>query len=87
MHYPVNIILRCGQVFQHEFTEMIQNSRYHYEFPHWEYNSWNQEVTKYQCTFKPLSRHTLVSNKIADHSDVAGALPVSADPTKSSFLA
>ena len=29
--------------------------------------------------------HTLVGNKILDHSDVAGALPVGAAPTKSSF--
>ena len=28
---------------------------------------------------------TLVGNKIADHSDVAGALPVGAAPTTSSF--
>ena len=28
---------------------------------------------------------TLAGNKIADHSDVAGALPVGAAPTTSSF--
>ena len=31
-------------------------------------------------------RHTLVHNKIVDHSDVVGASPVGADPTTSSFL-
>ena len=30
--------------------------------------------------------HTLVGNKIADHSDVVGAAPVGAAPIKSSFL-
>ena len=30
-------------------------------------------------------RHTLVGNKIADHSDVVGAAPVGAAPTTSSF--
>ena len=30
-------------------------------------------------------RHTLVGNKIVDHSDVVGALPVGAAPTTSSF--
>ena len=31
-------------------------------------------------------RHTLVVNKIVDHSDVVGASPVGAAPTTSSFL-
>ena len=31
-------------------------------------------------------RHTLVGNKIVDHSDVVGASPVGAAPTTSSFL-
>ena len=30
-------------------------------------------------------RRTLVGNKIVDHSDVVGALPVGAAPTTSSF--
>ena len=30
-------------------------------------------------------RHTLVGNKIVDHSDVVGALPVGAAPTTFSF--
>ena len=30
-------------------------------------------------------RRTLVGNKIVDHSDVVGASPVGAAPTKSSF--
>ena len=30
-------------------------------------------------------RHTLVGNKIVDHSDVVGAAPVGAAPTTSSF--
>ena len=30
-------------------------------------------------------RHTLVGNKIVDHSDVVGASPVGAAPTTSSF--
>ena len=30
--------------------------------------------------------HPLVGNKIVDHSDVVGAMPVSAAPTTSSFL-
>ena len=30
-------------------------------------------------------RHTLVGNKLVDHSDVVGASPVGAAPTKSSF--
>ena len=32
-------------------------------------------------------RHTLVGNKIVDHSDVVGASPVGAAPTTSSFSA
>ena len=32
-------------------------------------------------------RHTLVGNKIVDHSDVVGASPVGAAPTISSFSA
>ena len=31
------------------------------------------------------TRRTLVGNKIVDHSDVVGALPVGAAPTTSSF--
>ena len=31
------------------------------------------------------TRHTLVDNKIVDHSDVVGASPVGAAPTTSSF--
>ena len=31
------------------------------------------------------TRHTLVGNKIVDHSEVVGALPVGATPTTSSF--
>ena len=30
-------------------------------------------------------KHTLVGNKIVDHSDVVGASPVAATPTTSSF--
>ena len=30
-------------------------------------------------------KHTLVGNKIVDHSDVVGASPVGAAPTTSSF--
>ena len=38
------------------------------------------------CQTSNISR-TLVSNKIADHSDVVGASPVGAAPTASSFSA
>ena len=38
---------------------------------------------KYHQTSK--ERHTLVDNKIVDHSDVVGASPVGAAPTTSSF--
>ena len=31
------------------------------------------------------TRHTLEGNKIVDHSDVVGAVPVGATPTTSSF--
>ena len=34
-----------------------------------------------QITLKPNISHTLVGNKIADHSDVVGASPVGAAPT------
>ena len=33
-----------------------------------------------------ITRGTLEGNKIVDHSDVAGALPVGAAPNTSSFL-
>ena len=36
-------------------------------------------------TLKPLIEDTFVGNKIVDHSDVAGASPVGAAPTTSSF--
>ena len=38
-------------------------------------------------TYRKVSniRRTLVGNKIVDHSDVVGALPVGAAPTTSSF--
>ena len=38
-------------------------------------------------TYRKVSdiKHTLVSNQIADHSDVVGASPVGAAPTTSSF--
>ena len=36
------------------------------------------------CETTDISR-TLVGNKIVDHSDVVGTLPVGAAPTKSSF--
>ena len=38
-------------------------------------------------TYRQVSniRATLVGNKIVDHSDVVGALPVGAAPTTSSF--
>ena len=32
-------------------------------------------------------RHTLIENKIVNHSDIVGASPVGAAPTTSSFLA
>ena len=40
------------------------------------------------CSYCQTSNisHTVVSNKIVDHSDVVGASPVSAAPTTSSFL-
>ena len=43
----------------------------------------NGLVLKYRKTSN--IRHTLVGNKIVDHSDVVGALPVGAAPTTSSF--
>ena len=41
-------------------------------------------VQLYYHQVSNISR-TLVGNKIVDHSDVVGALPVSAAPTTSSF--
>ena len=43
-------------------------------------------VTEIYCQTSNI-RHTLVGNKIADHSDVVGASPVGAAPTTSSFSA
>ena len=43
----------------------------------------NTNITVY-CQISNIS-HTLVRNKIVDHSDVVGALPVGAAPTTSSF--
>ena len=42
---------------------------------------------KPNITYRKTSniRHTLVGNKIVDHSDVVGASPVGAAPTTSSF--
>ena len=42
---------------------------------------------RYICIYHQTSNisHILVGNQIVDHSDVVGASPVSAAPTKSSF--
>ena len=44
-------------------------------------------VLTIQVKYRKVSniRHTLVGNKIVDHSDVVGASPVGAAPTTSSF--
>ena len=44
---------------------------------------WNLENSDYRQV--SIIRHTLVDNKIVDHSDVVGASPVGAGPTTSSF--
>ena len=47
------------------------------------------QSSPYICSmYRQLSniRHTLVVDKIVDHSDVVGASPVGAAPTTSSFL-
>ena len=41
--------------------------------------------TKYMYRQVSNISHTLVDNKIVDHSDVVGASPVGAAPTTSSF--
>ena len=46
-------------------------------------NHWEYLLVKYRKTSN--IRHTLVGNKIVDHSDVVGASPVGAAPTTSSF--
>ena len=45
------------------------------------------EIRETMKTYHQVSniRHTLVDNKIVDHSDVVGASPVGAAPTTSSF--
>ena len=43
----------------------------------------NESIVNY-CQTSNIS-HTLVGNKIVDHSDVVGASPVGAAPTTSSF--
>ena len=43
------------------------------------------DVFKVYCQTSSIS-HTLVGNKIVDHSDVVGASPVGAVPTTSSFF-
>ena len=50
---------------------------------------WNDEMIllqwkKYYCQTSNIS-HTLVGNKLVDHSDVVGASPVGFAPTTSSF--
>ena len=46
-----------------------------------------QGVVISKLTYRQISnrRRILVGNKIVDHSDVVGALPVGAAPTTSSF--
>ena len=61
-----------------EITGEPLNSRSRILAPKW------REITGVDCTVKPLSR--TLGNKILDNSDVVGAPPVSAAPTKSSFL-
>ena len=46
--------------------------------------SWADKYIKYFQTF--YKSHTLVTNKIIDHSDVVGALAFGAAPTTSSFF-
>ena len=63
-------------------------------FPYWSFSA--KQVTplltlKQKGSFGHYRKicnisHTLVANKIVDHSDVVGALPVGATPTTSSFL-
>ena len=47
-----------------------------------------QQLNKASSIYRKTSNisRTLVSNKIVDHSDVVGALPVGATPTTSSFF-
>ena len=42
------------------------------------------DQVNYYCQISNI-RHILVCNKIVDHSDVVGAVPVGAPPTTSSF--
>ena len=44
-------------------------------------------MSRFSDQYRQVSniRHTLVGNKIVDHSDVAGASPVGAAPATSSF--
>ena len=48
------------------------------------WNVWNGETV---LTYRQVSNisHTLVGNKIIDHSQIVGASPVGAAPTTSSF--
>ena len=49
------------------------------------YQYWHNAASYMKYRQVSNTRHTLASNKIVDHSDVAGASPVGAAPTTSSF--
>ena len=45
------------------------------------------QLITFKLTYRQISyiKHTLIANKIVDHSDVVGASPVGTAPTTSSF--
>ena len=74
---PGHFFIGSGQMVHHYFTRCL-----------WVPLSRQLQqtiVSKLHCQTSDIS-HTLVGNKIVDHSDVVGALPVGAAPTTSSFL-
>ena len=54
-------------------------------FRSWTYKCTVSRIIQYSYRQTSIIRRTLVGNKIVDHSDVAGASPVGAAPTTSSF--
>ena len=98
-HYLTQCWLIINEVLWHsseiKFTENTHDSNLQDEFEYYNFKillhlpGVNELITDdiAIAKYRQVSniRHTLVGNKIVDHSDVVGASPVSAAPTTSSF--
>ena len=74
------LILKLGEYFSWVEHVMPKSCCMYYYYP-------DIDVLWYSSTYRQVSniRRTLAGNEIVDHSDEAGASPVGAAPTTSSF--